>query len=149
MRMLKLPEIGIKLVRLHDKIFAPLAKKYEINQSTMGVIIFIADHPSMNTARDICREHMLKSAIASVAIENAIQSGYLRREPDKNDRRIQRLYITEKALPLIDESRRRHEEFEAMILSDMTDDESKTYIELSEKLLKRINSLDPKKKKKC
>ncbi len=149
MHMLKLPEIGEKLVRLHDKFFAPLAKKYGIAQSTMAVILFVATHPDMNTARDICREQMLKSAMVSVSIENAIQSGFLRRESDKSDRRIQRLYITDKTLPLTEDAYRLHEKFESMILSDLTEEEVKTYIELSEKLLDKINSLDPGGKQKC
>lgn len=149
MRTSNLPEIGFKLIKLHDAFCAPLAKKYGLNLSTLTVIIFIADHPDMNTARDMCKKHGMKSAIVSVSIENAIKKGFLIRENDKNDRRIQRLKTTEKAQPMINEFYCLHEEFEHLVLSRLTEDEIETYLNLSQKLLDTINSLDPGVKPQC
>ncbi len=86
-------------------------------------MMFLANNPECNTARDICRIRGIKSGIASVTVEQLIGRGYLTRETDGKDRRMQRLYSTAEATPLVQAGQEAQRRFEEAIRQGLTDGE--------------------------
>lgn len=82
-------------------LLQPVCKTYGLSPTAFDVMMFLANNPECNTARDICRIRGIKSGIASVTVEQLIGRGYLTRETDGKDRRMQRLYSTAEATPLV------------------------------------------------
>lgn len=74
-------------------------QKYGINQTCFDILLFFANNPKHNTARDICEVRGIKSGIASVSVEILIENGFLVRKDDESDRRRRRLILTEKPIP--------------------------------------------------
>ena len=78
-----------KIMHVYESFCTPLCRKYQLNQSDLDLILFIANNPMYNTAKDVCEIRGIKKGIVSVTTERLVQSGYLIRKNDIHDRRIQ------------------------------------------------------------
>lgn len=101
MSAIQMIAIGRKLSNIYSELSLPICKKYGINQTCFDILLFFANNPKHNTARDICEVRGIKSGIASVSVEILIENGFLVRKDDESDRRRRRLILTEKADPVI------------------------------------------------
>ena len=132
---------GMKAMEVYARFCQPVCKKYDITQTGFDILLFFANNPSYNTARDVCRVRGIKSGITSVTVEKLISAGYLAREPDSQDRRIQRLRLTEQAAGIVQEGRRAQREFGEAISQGMTREEAETYLRLSAILAQNVERL--------
>ncbi len=131
-----------KIMHVYESFCIPLCKKYQLNQSDLDLILFIANNPMYNTAKDVCEIRGIKKGIVSVTTERLVQSGYLIRKNDIHDRRIQRLCLTEKCQPIIADGREMQTHFFTSITAGLTDEELKLYQELSEKIRNQVIKLE-------
>lgn len=139
MTAIKMMSVGRKLVNIYNGKSKPICKKYGINQSCFDVLMFCANNPEYNTARDICAVRGIKSGIASVAVDTLIQKGLLERRDDPNDRRIHRLVPTESSKAIIADGRDMQAAFISTLKSGITPDEEKIFEKVNEKILENIN----------
>ena len=54
MTAVKMIAVGKKLANIYAELSQPICRKYGINQSCFDVLMFCANNPQHNTARDIC-----------------------------------------------------------------------------------------------
>lgn len=101
--------------KLYENVCRPICRKYDLNQTCFDVILFLANNPSHNTARDLCELRGIRTGNASVAIETLAKRGFLTRSQDSSDRRIQRLILTDLADPVTEEGRLAQEEFGTLL----------------------------------
>ncbi len=139
MTAIRLIAIGRRLANIYAGLCAPICKKYGINQTSFDILLFCANNPEHNTARDLCATRGIKSGIASVSTDSLIENGFLLRTTDPHDRRIFRLTPTEKAAPIIDEGRKVQEYFTGNLKSGVTDDELAVLNTLVGKLESNLN----------
>lgn len=141
MTAIKMIAVGKKLANIYSKLSQPLCKKYGINQSCFDVLMFCANNPENNTARDICAVRGIKSGIASVAVETLIQKGFLERMDDHSDRRIHRLVPTESAQSIISDGREMQNKFISALKAGISPEEEKVFERVNEKILKNVELL--------
>ena len=141
MNLINIVSNGSKAMRVYAKFCQPVCRKYDLTQTGLDILLFFANNPSYNTARDICRIRGIKAGITSVTVEKLISAGYLAREADSQDRRIQRLRLTEQAANVIQEGRRAQQEFGEAISQGMTREEAKTFLRLSSILAQNVEKL--------
>ncbi len=98
---IRLIALGRKISNLYAALAAPLLREWGMNQTCFDVLLFCANQPEYNTARDLCATRGIKSGNASVAVEALISGGYLTRTQDPEDRRKHRLVPTGKSAGLI------------------------------------------------
>ena len=134
MNALRMISIGRKLSNIYAGLCAPVCKKYGINQTSFDILLFCANNPENNTARDICAMRGIKSGIASVSTDLLIENGLLSRTTDPDDRRIFRLTPTEKAAEIIEEGRRIQEYFAGTLREGVTEEELAAFSSLVGKL---------------
>ena len=127
---------------VYEKYCQKVTRDWGLNATSFQVIMFFANNPEYNTARDLCQLRGMKTGIASVAIEPLTQGGRLERKTDPKDRRIQRLYQTEKAEPLGELGRAIQERFFNQIKGGLTEEEFDTYLKLTLKLKNTIDEMD-------
>lgn len=77
----------------------PLAEQLSMAQPAVDILLFLANNPGRDTARDICTYRKLKPAIVSFHVDKLAREGYLLRQAVPGDRRKCRLVPTEKAAP--------------------------------------------------
>ena len=70
-------------------------------QSALDILLFLANNPGYDTARDICFYRHMKPGIVSFHIDRLVGEGYLARKSDEKDRRVTHLAVTEAAEPVV------------------------------------------------
>ena len=104
----------------------PLTEELDMAQPAVDILLFLANNPGMDTARDICTYRHLKPAIVSFHVEKLAGEGYLERQPVPGDRRKCRLVCTEKAGPVIQRGRAVQETFSRQLTVGLTEEELET-----------------------
>lgn len=146
--------MGKKLANFYAGLCEPICRRYGINQTCFDVLMFCANNPEYNTARDICAVRGIKSGIASVAVETLIGAGLMGRQNDAADRRIHRLVPTPCAKPLIDEGRAMQASFAGVLRRGISDEELLVLDSIHRKLERNIsdfesNETNKESKKEC
>lgn len=80
--------------------FSPLLARTGLSMREIHVLLFLANNPSYDTARDVTEFRGISKSQVSQAVELLAAERILRRTPDAADRRIVHLSITEQGLPL-------------------------------------------------
>ena len=89
----------------------PLAQETGLPQGAVDILLFLANNPGLDTARDICACRGLKPGIVSLNVENLTAGGYITRQSVPGDRRKCRLVYTPKAEPIVSRGRALQEAF--------------------------------------
>lgn len=131
-----------KIDTVYQRFCQNIIKEWDLNPTSFQVILFLANNPDYNTARDVCRMRGIKTGIVSVAVEQLIQMGYLERRTDPNDRRIQRLYVTGSAQELVRRGREVQQEFAREVSGALTPEEFERYMSLTEKIMVHIDDME-------
>lgn len=139
---IELMAVGKKLGNIYSELTLPICTEFGINQSCFDVLMFCANNPEHNTARDICAVRGIKSGIASVAIDALIKKGLLERAEDAEDRRIRRLIPTLAAQELICEGRKIQKNFISTLKSGVTPQEEEIFENVCGKILENIKLFD-------
>lgn len=98
----------------------PLAVRLGMPQSAVDILLFLANNPGQDTARDICACRHLKPGVVSLQVENLVQEGYLERQSVPGDRRKCRLVCTQKAAAVIAQGRALQEGFFARMAQGLS-----------------------------
>ena len=98
----------------------PLAEQLSMAQPAVDILLFLANNPGRDTARDICAYRHLKPGIVSLHVERLVAEGYLTRSPVPGDRRKCRLLCTEKAWPVIRRGRQYQADFTARLTEGLS-----------------------------
>lgn len=131
-----------KFSHVYQSFCAPVCKKYNLSQSAFDLILFLANNPSFNTARDVCDIRGLKKGIVSVVTEQLVQGGYLVRENDPADRRIQRLLLTDSSISIVTDGRMAQRQFIKGISSGLSETELEQYRMITEKIKENIIEME-------
>lgn len=101
----------------------PLCERTGMAQGAVDILLFLANNPGMDTARDICTYRHLKPSIVSFHVDNLVQQGYLERQDIPEDRRKCRLVCTDRAAPVIRRGRAVQETFSRQLTEGLTPEE--------------------------
>ena len=77
-----------------------VGREFGLARVELDILLFLANNPGYDTARDISELRGLSKSQVSQAVELLAAEGFLRRTPDKADRRVVHLSITPAGLPL-------------------------------------------------
>lgn len=100
-----------KFTGVYNAMMQPLCAELDMPETAVDILMFFANNPDCNTARDVCRFRFLKSGIVSFHIERLVREGLLERRSEPYDRRVCRLFCTEKAAPIIEKGRALQRQF--------------------------------------
>ena len=81
--------------RHYARQFSGLLEGTGLTMREMDVVLFLANNPSCDTARDVTEFRGLAKSQVSAAVDLLAEKGLLRRGADPSDRRVVRLALTE------------------------------------------------------
>ena len=90
------------------------------------------------TQAELAEKTMLKAPTISLTLQKMEYTGLIKRDSDKEDLRITRVYITEEGLKVCDKLHYLAESFEKKIISHLSDDELKKAQDIVSKLFDAI-----------
>ena len=124
----------VRLVkRLNERMLAQAAGRCGISVQEADVLLFLRENPEFDTARDVALYREVSRAYVSNAVELLAARGYLTTAPNKDDRRLQHLKITDKAKFAADILHAAQFDFYDKITSSLTDNEIRLMLSLLEK----------------
>ena len=110
-----------QLLEGYTAAMQPLCRREGLAPNGVDILLFLANNPGLETARDICLYRRLKPGIVSLHVENLAREGYLERRPVPGDRRKCGLRCTELAQPIIREGQALQQSFMQQIAAGVPD----------------------------
>lgn len=121
--------------------FAAVLARTGLTMRDIRVLLFLANNPALDTARDVAECRGIPKSQVSQAVEVLVGRGLLERRPDRTDRRVVRLRITEAGAPLAWEAQEIQAACGARLLECLAETEREQFLDLLEKVLERANCL--------
>lgn len=110
-------------VDVRHEMTRPLCREMDIPQPAFSILMFLADNPEYDTAKDVGKFCALKPNIVSFNVEKLVLRGFLERRPVPGDRRSVSLVCTEKAKPFIERGHVLCQKFAEVLWDGVTDEE--------------------------
>lgn len=100
--------------------FTPLLERTGLTMREIHVLLFLANNPDYDTARDVTLYRGMSKSQVSQAVELLCAEGLLQRTPDGADRRMVHLSITPEGRPLARECQELQERCGARLLDGLS-----------------------------
>ena len=122
-------------ILLEEKI-KPVQKEYDLKKSELCFLLILDFYPELNSAKKISELGELKRGNISFIVETLFKRGFIVQETDENDRRSNKLMLTEKARSIIEESKAIVNKTSSLIMDGI----SKEEMEIGERLFEKMYS---------
>ena len=119
----------------------PLCKEIQMPQTAFDILMFLANNPDCNTARDIVEIRGLKANLVSMNVEKLVREGFLERIPDTKDRRKIVLVCREKAKPVIEKGRQLQMDFFESLFGGIDEESRGQFYGVLEKLRTNLDHI--------
>ena len=129
------------LLDAYAGIMRPLSAELNMAQTAVDILMFLANNPGYDTAKDICTMRHLKPGIVSFYVENLVQEGYLERQNVPGDRRKCRLVCTEKAASIIEKGRALQAKFMRQMTKGLEKEQIDTLVTCLETFEKNLSGI--------
>ena len=116
-----------RILDAYAAVMQPLSAELDMAQNAVDILLFLANNPGLDTARDICTYRKLKPGIVSFHVDNLVRGGYLLRTRDPGDRRRCRLVCTDKAAPIIARGQALQEQFATQMSAGLAPEALETF----------------------
>ena len=116
-----------RILDAYAAVMQPLSAELDMAPNAVDILLFLANNPGLDTARDICTYRKLKPGIVSFHVDNLVRGGYLLRTRDPSDRRRCRLVCTDKAAPIVARGQALQEQFAAQMSAGLAPDALETF----------------------
>lgn len=127
--------------KFYTRQFAPLADSLGLSVRELQVLLFLANNPDYDTARDITVLRGLSKSQVSQAVDLLWAEGLVERTPDTADRRVVHLSITEEGWPLARKAQAVQDSCSARLLSGFTAEEALQLMALVERVVENAEAL--------
>lgn len=118
-----------------------LCRELRMPQTAFDILMFLANNPDYNTAKDIVELRGLKANLVSVNVERLVREGYLERNDFPGDRRKTVLACTPKAQPIIRRGEELQEEFFRDIFRDVDEASRENFHRVMEQVDRNLNKI--------
>ena len=131
--------------KYYDRQFLPLLERTGLSMRELHILLFLANHPGQDTARDVTELRGLAKSQVSQAVEVLTDRGLLARRADGEDRRVIHLEITGQGAPLAREAQAIQCACGKRLLAGLTEEEQAVFLDLLERVLRKTEELSMEK----
>ncbi|MEX0647729.1 MAG: MarR family transcriptional regulator [Balneolaceae bacterium] len=142
--MSKSESIGKLISILHRKSHIYFQKELEplgMGRGHVKIFSYLAHKPGA-TQQELTSYFKLDKGTISYLIKKMSEGGYVRREPDPEDRRSYKLFLTEKAEKKEKEIRKIFNGWTELLLENFSKDEQKQAFQIMERMIKNVSFLN-------
>ena len=126
--------------KLYCGLFTPLLERRGLTQLEMDILLFLANNPEYDTARDIVEKRYLAKSHVSVGVDALAGRGFLTRQLREGNRKTIHLVLTEAAAPVIEEGRAVQRQYGELLLSGFTEEERGELFRLLDKVGENVDA---------
>lgn len=120
--------------KLYGALFAPLLERWGLTQLEADIILFLANNPEYDTARDMVEKRHLAKSHVSVGIEALAARGLLERSTRTGNRKTIHLRLTEAAAPIAAEGQAIQRRYGELLFAGITEAERRLLFQLLERV---------------
>ena len=113
-------EFAQKLSLAYERRCKPLCRQWKLTQTALDILLFLANNPEYDTARDIVEIRKIKANLVSVNVNRLVERGYLDRQAVAGDRRKIRLVLTAAAQPIVEAGRTMQTKFGTLLFRNVS-----------------------------
>ena len=125
---------GARMKKQYDRQFSATASRFGLTASDIHLLLFLADHPDCDTARDISERIFLPKSCVSRSVDSLIRRGFLSSRGDERDRRIAHLSLLPASAALVEEGRRIRQDFFSLMFRGFSPEERRQLDHLAQKI---------------
>lgn len=115
-----------RFIEAYHAVLQPLCREVKLPTMALDILLFIANNPDKDTARDVCRFRGLKPGIVSVHVDRLAAAGLIERRTVPEDRRKIELVCTAAAADIIKRGRELQSRFAAELLAGLDEQSMET-----------------------
>ena len=130
-----------RFIEAYHTVLQPICKDTGLPPMAVDILMFIANNPENNTAKDICQCRGLKSGIVSVHIDRLVTDGLLCRRSVPSDRRKTRLDCTAAASEIVEKGHKQQMLFAQKLIEGLSEDDIKTFHNCLSVLMNNIEEI--------
>lgn len=108
---------------LYQDILEPIREKYHISFSELIILLFLANHPGLDTATNIVEKRSLTKSAVSMSGRSLRERGLMTGEFTDGNHRSVHLKVSQKAEPIIQEARQAQKEYFNILVQDFSMEE--------------------------
>jgi MarR family transcriptional regulator for hemolysin len=88
-----------RMKKWYEEALHAVAVQYGLTMNELSVLLFLANNPALNTARDIVQLRALAKSHVCMSVDRWRGAAFLRSRPMKKDKRRVRLFVTKAGQP--------------------------------------------------
>ena len=92
-------ETALRAQKSYSRLMEPVCKKWDLTHNELDVLLFLANNPALNPARDIVQLRALAKSHVCMSVDALAQRGFLAQQTDEKDKRRVRLFVTKAGQP--------------------------------------------------
>lgn len=123
-----------KTRKIYEKMWKQTRIQNGLTQNEIDVLIFLKQHPHLDTAADIASHCALSRSLVCKSVDTLIKEEYLIVRTDEFDRRYLHLRLTEQAKQIVKELWVKNRQFWDDAFADISNEE----LEVFQKVLKKV-----------
>ena len=121
--MIPLLESAYASKGLYQELLSPLCKKYELTDTEVVILLYLADPNPADTATEIVRSQRLKKSVVSMSVDDLESKGLIRSYYEEGDRRSKHLKVMDPAKPIIREARKIQDRYYELLTEGLENEE--------------------------
>ncbi|MEG1779257.1 MAG: MarR family winged helix-turn-helix transcriptional regulator [Oscillospiraceae bacterium] len=113
-----------KAKKLYEAMFSSIAKRLDLKQVDIDVLIFLHSHTMFDNAKDIAKYRAISKSLVSKSVLSLVNKGYLKATVNPNDKRYIHLQIEPASKAIVQELDDIQQNFLRLIYHDLTEEEA-------------------------
>ena len=126
----------------YGRALEPTCRQWALTRNEMDVLLFLYNNPGLNRAADIVAHRGITKSHVSLSVTALEDRGFLVRQLDPQDRRTDRLRLTEAALPAARQGRAAQLAYFERLFRGMNREEMERFQQLVQKICINIENLE-------
>ncbi len=124
--------------KVYEKMMGGLCREYRLTVREMDIIMFLANYPGYDTARDIAEIGMFPKSHVSIAIEALCRRGFLEKQPGR--KRNVHLRLTKEGQRVVEQGHLVQAEFVRVMFEGLSSEEFLSLMNSQEKISKNLKA---------
>ena len=126
--------------KLYSALFSPLLERCGLTQLEADILMFLANNPEYDTARDIVEKRRLAKSHVSVGVDALAERGLLERRRQEGNRKTIHLRLTAAAAPIVEEGRAVQRRYGECLLSGFTQEGRRQLARLMDRVAENVDA---------
>lgn len=126
--------------KLYSLLILPLLERHRLTQLEADILLFLANNPECDTARDIVEIRHLAKSHVSVGVDSLAERGLLRRLRLEGNRKTIHLRLTDAAAPIVEQGRAIQHTYAGLIFDGFSETERQELFRLLDRVSENVDA---------